>query len=86
MLSMLPGLIGWLTTYCMHAVTHTQAFTAPTNAGGARFLNLHEYQSKDLMEKYGVSVQVGRMAASEAEAKSIATEILTNSTTCQSIA
>ena len=49
-------------------------------------MNLHEYQSKDLMEKYGVSVQVGRMAASEAEAKSIATEILTNSTTCQSIA
>jgi len=28
------------------------------DAGALRFLNLHEYQSKDLMEKFGVQVQV----------------------------
>jgi hypothetical protein len=33
-----------------------------------RFLNLHEYQSKDLLESFGVQVQTGKPAASAAEA------------------
>lgn len=37
-----------------------------------RFLNLHEYQSKDLMEKFGVQVQRGRMAATAKEAGDVA--------------
>ncbi len=46
------------------------------DAGAARFLNLHEYQSKDLMEKFGTQVQKGRMAATAAEAEAVAKEIL----------
>jgi hypothetical protein len=42
------------------------------DVGALRYLNLHEYQSKDLMEKYGVQVQRGRMAASAKEAGEIA--------------
>jgi succinyl-CoA synthetase beta subunit len=41
-----------------------------------RFLNLHEYQSKDLMSSFGVVVQRGKMAASAAEASTISAEIL----------
>jgi len=33
-----------------------------------RFLNLHEYQSKELMAKYNVRVQRGRMAETAAGA------------------
>jgi succinyl-CoA synthetase beta subunit len=44
--------------------------------GALRFLNLHEYQSKDLMEKHGVTVQKGRMASSAEGAAAIAVEIL----------
>lgn len=43
--------------------------------GAVRFLNLHEYQSKDLMESFGVKVQKGRMAASSKEAAAIARAI-----------
>jgi len=46
------------------------------NSGPRRFLNLHEYQSKDLMEQYGVKVQRGKMAATAAEAGAIARDIL----------
>jgi succinyl-CoA synthetase beta subunit len=46
------------------------------DVGAVRFLNLHEYQSKDLMEKFGAKVQRGRMAASAAEAEAVAKEIL----------
>ena len=41
-----------------------------------RYLNLHEYQSKDLMESYGVVVQRGRMASSPEDAAKIAADIL----------
>ena len=41
-----------------------------------RFLNLHEYQSKDLMESFGVVVQRGRMAATAADAGAAAREVL----------
>ena len=42
-------------------------------------MNLHEYQSKDLLEKFGVNVQKGRMANSAAEAKEISEWILADS-------
>lgn len=42
----------------------------------ARFLNLHEYQSKELMEKAGAVVQKGKMADSAAKAREIAEWIL----------
>ena len=41
-----------------------------------RFLNLHEYQSKDLMEKFGVQVQRGQSATSAEAARRVAEEIL----------
>jgi succinyl-CoA synthetase beta subunit len=44
--------------------------------GAVRFLNLHEYQSKDLMESYNVIVQRGRMASTPDEAAAVAEEIL----------
>lgn len=45
---------------------------APAQAGALRFLNLHEYQSRDLMEQYGVQVQKGQMADSADAAYEIA--------------
>ena len=44
--------------------------------GAVRYLNLHEYQSKDLMESYNVIVQRGRMARTPEEAAAVAEEIL----------
>jgi len=49
---------------------------ASSSVGAVRFLNLHEYQSKDLMESYGVIVQRGRMADSAAGAAAVAADIL----------
>ena len=40
-----------------------------------RNLNLHEYQSKDLMEKYGVAVQKFRIANTPEEADRAAREL-----------
>lgn len=57
----------------------SQSLFAPSAAGSKRFLNLHEYQSKDLMEKFGVNVQKGRMASNAAEAKEISDWILRDS-------
>lgn len=37
-----------------------------------RFLNLHEYQSKDLLEKYSAVVQKGKPASTVEEARSVA--------------
>jgi succinyl-CoA synthetase beta subunit len=52
--------------------------SAVASASGARrFLNLHEYQSKDLMEKYGVQVQKGRMAETAKGAAEVAKWIKT---------
>ena len=41
-----------------------------------RHLNLHEYQSKDLLESFGCVVQRGRMAASAADAGSVAASLV----------
>ena len=49
---------------------------ASSSVGAVRFLNLHEYQSKDLMESFGVIVQRGRMADSAAGAAAVAADIL----------
>jgi succinyl-CoA synthetase beta subunit len=46
------------------------------SVGAKRFLNLHEYQSKDLMESHGVIVQRGRMASTPKDAAAVATSIL----------
>eukprot|EP01138_Halocafeteria_seosinensis_P010452 gb/GECG01010672.1/.p1 GENE.gb/GECG01010672.1/~~gb/GECG01010672.1/.p1 ORF type:complete len:463 (+),score=91.86 gb/GECG01010672.1/:1-1389(+) len=50
----------------------TQFGTPVGNAGSVRFLNLHEYQSKDLLESYAVSVQKGKVARSADEAYEVA--------------
>ena len=49
----------------------TKSFTPATQAS-VRYLNLHEYQSKDLMEAYKVQVQKGKMAESAADAAAVA--------------
>ena len=41
-----------------------------------RFLNLHEYQSKDLMESHQVKVQEGKSADTPSGAKAVASSIL----------
>jgi len=51
----------------MHAARSTTA---------VRFLNLHEYQSKGLMEQYGVRVQRGKVAATAEEALKAAEELV----------
>lgn len=48
----------------------------PSTAGSKRFLNLHEYQSKDLLDKFGVNTQKGRVAATPEEALEISKWIL----------
>jgi hypothetical protein len=52
--------------------------SAPSSSrlGGVRHLNLHEYQSKDLLESFGCVVQRGRMAASAADAGSVAASLV----------
>lgn len=50
----------------------------PTVTGAKRFLNLHEYQSKDLLESYGVNVQKGKMAETADEARDISASILSD--------
>jgi len=44
-----------------------------------RFLNLHEYQSKSLMEKFGVRVQRGKVAGTADEAAAVAQDLLKSS-------
>ncbi len=41
-----------------------------------RHLNLHEYQSKDLMKKFNVRVQRGIMASTAEEAEQAAKDLL----------
>ena len=43
-----------------------------------RFLNLHEYQSKDLMESHQVKVQEGKSADTPAGAATVAASILSS--------
>ena len=60
------------------ALPRARAAAAPhaSPAAPARFLNLHEYQAKDLMESFGVQVQKGRMAATPEAALAVARDIL----------
>jgi succinyl-CoA synthetase beta subunit len=53
----------------------TSAFS-PYSSNQVRYLNLHEYQSKGLMEKYGVRVQRGEVANSAEEAGAIAQKLV----------
>ncbi|KAK8795497.1 hypothetical protein WA158_000154 [Blastocystis sp. Blastoise] len=48
---------------------------APKTLGSLRFLNLHEYQSKQLINKYGGVTQVGDIAVTASKAQSIANDI-----------
>jgi len=52
--------------------TRRSALPAIANNGSVRFINLHEYQSKDVMEEFGVCVQKGKMADSADEAMKVA--------------
>jgi hypothetical protein len=49
---------------------------ASSSSQPVRHLNLHEYQSKKLMEKYNIRVQRGDVANSATKAKKIADELL----------
>lgn len=40
-----------------------------------RFFDLHEYQSKDIMRKYGVLVQKGDIATTPEQAESVAKKL-----------
>lgn len=56
----------------LHPHYCVQAAATAGGVGAVRHLNLHEYQSKDLMEKYGVQVQKGKMADSAEKAHELA--------------
>tara|TARA_R110002050_G_scaffold75034_1_gene160872 strand:- start:1351 stop:2151 length:801 start_codon:yes stop_codon:yes gene_type:complete len=51
---------------------------ASANVESKRFLNLHEYQSKELMDKFGVNTQKWRLARSQEEATKAAQELADN--------
>jgi len=53
----------------------TQLRVANNLGGALRFLNLHEYQSKDLLERYNVTVQFGKSADTSSQARHIGEEI-----------
>jgi len=53
----------------------TKSKFAGVAATQVRFLNLHEYQSKMVMEKYGVITQRGQHASTPQEARKVAEEI-----------
>ena len=55
---------------------------AAQSLGGVRFLNLHEYQSKEVMEKFNVVVQKGDVADSAEKARKVAEWIKNDSTYC----
>jgi len=40
-----------------------------------KFFDLHEYQSKDLMRKYGIKVQKGEIALNAEDAKKVAAKL-----------
>ena len=48
---------------------------ASKHVGAVRNLNLHEYQSKIIMEKFGVNMQRGKEAKTPEEALSISADI-----------
>jgi len=54
----------------------TRSVPSKTRAGAVRYLNLHEYQAKDLMSSFGVTVQNGSMADSPSTAAAVADGIL----------
>lgn len=64
-----------LATFVLHSRGALVQSPFASAVGACRLLNLHEYQSKDLMESYGATVQPGRMAATPAEALKIATDL-----------
>ena len=45
-------------------------------------MNIHEYQAKELLSKYGVSVPKGRVAFTPDEAEEIAKDLLKNNSVC----
>lgn len=57
---------------CVRGVAVKQLAPAAASAGATRLLNMHEYQSKDLLEKHKVRVQKGKMAQTANEAYEVA--------------
>jgi len=57
---------------CIRGLPVKQLGPAAASAGAARLLNLHEYQSKDLLEKFQVRVQKGKMAETANDAYEVA--------------
>jgi hypothetical protein len=52
-----------------------QAIARGRPAAAVRCLNIHEYQSKELMRRHGLSVQRGDVAATPEEAKAVADKL-----------
>ena len=52
-------------------------FKSSRNLGyvSKRFFDLHEYQAKDIMRKYGVRVQKGELAQTAEEAQKVAAKL-----------
>lgn len=50
-------------------------FTKPLTTQVRRFFDLHEYQSKDLMRKFGVLVQRGDIATTPEQAEKVARDL-----------
>eukprot|EP00940_MAST-03C_sp_MAST-3C-sp2_P003114 g3114.t1 len=61
-----------LSRVARHQIRSARASVPSTKIGAVRYLNLHEYQSKDVMEMFNVRVQKGKMAATAEEALEVA--------------
>lgn len=64
---------------------HRGAPAAAGVAGPIRRFNLHEYQSKDVMDKYGIRTQNGKEASTPAEARAVAESIKATNPGCELI-
>ena len=65
-------ILGLINIYLMLSRVFRPLLSKPLTTPIRRFFDLHEYQSKDLMRKFGVLVQKGEIATTAAEAEQVA--------------
>ena len=66
---------GWRASQALGAGSASMRMKASKHVGAVRNLNLHEYQSKIVMEKFDVNVQRGKEATTADAAKVVAADI-----------
>mmetsp|Transcript_19312 Transcript_19312/g.28771 ORF Transcript_19312/g.28771 Transcript_19312/m.28771 type:complete len:452 (+) Transcript_19312:28-1383(+) len=69
---MLPTVLKRTTNLVAGSSATTAATSSSTFLQTKRYLNLHEYQSQELMSKYGIAVPPGKVASTPSEAEEVA--------------